>query len=104
MTASYDTGAGTLTSTTAYDKIDFYMTQDLDFTPVQTALADQTRDTRGSSQELRFTSPGDRSLRYIVGAYYQYTRRYLDTHAQIDACLLGLGGNCRRCHRSRQAF
>jgi iron complex outermembrane receptor protein len=94
LTASYDTSAGTLTSTTAYDKIDFYMTQDLDFTPLPTALADQTRDTRGSSQELRFTSPGDRSLRYIVGAYYQYTRRYLDTHAQIDACLLGLAGNC----------
>ena len=94
LTANYDTGAGTLTSTTAYDKIDFYMSQDLDFTPVQLALAQQTRTTRGTSQELRFTSPGDQRLRYIVGAYYQYTKRYLDTHAQVDLCLLGLAGNC----------
>jgi iron complex outermembrane receptor protein len=95
LTASYDTGAGTLTSITAYDKIDFSMFQDLDFSPYDLARVPlQTRTTRGVSQEIRFTSPGDRPLRYIVGAYYQNTKRFLNTFASIDACLLGIGGSC----------
>ena len=96
LTAAYETGAGTLTWISAFDKINFYMSQDLDFTPLQTATASQNRDTRGWSQELRFTSPADQRLRYIGGIYYQNTKRYLDTHAGIDLCLLGLGGNCSK--------
>jgi len=94
LTASYDTGAGTLTAIAAYDKINFSMYQDLDFTPVPIATASQQRDTRGSSEEVRFTSPNDERFRYIVGAYSQYTTRSVNTNATIDACLIGLGGNC----------
>jgi iron complex outermembrane receptor protein len=94
LTANYDPGFGTFTSITAYDKIIFSMAQDLDFTAVRTATAAQDRDTRGWSQELRFTSPDNQRFRYIAGTYFQSTQRYLDTHAQIDICLLGLGGDC----------
>lgn len=94
LTAAYETRFGTLTSITAYDKIAFTMKQDLDFTPLQTALAFQDRDTRGTSEEIRFTSPSDQALRYIVGAYYQYTKRFVKTDALLDVCLLGLGGSC----------
>jgi iron complex outermembrane receptor protein len=94
LTANYDTGSGTFTSITAYDKIHFFFSQDLDFTPLPIATGRQQRDTRGWSQELRFTSPGNQRFRYIGGAYFQNTKRYLDTHAGIDICLLGLGGNC----------
>src|SRR5882757_2964194 len=96
FTASYDTGRGMLTYVGAYDKIAFQMSQDLDFTPLQLATAAQTRDTRGWSQELRFTSPDTSRLRYIAGAYFQNTRRYLDTHAGIELCLLGLAGDCSK--------
>jgi iron complex outermembrane recepter protein len=95
LTASYDTGVGTVTSITAYDKINFHMEQDLDFTPVTTATAAQERDTRGTSEELRFTSPSNERFRYIAGVYTQYTTRFVNTDADIDACLLGLGGDCQ---------
>jgi iron complex outermembrane receptor protein len=94
LTVDYDTSFGTFTWISAYDKINFFMQQDLDFSAVPTATAAQTRDTRGWSQELRFTSPSNQPLRYIVGAYFQNTRRFLNTNAVIDICLLGLAGNC----------
>jgi len=94
LVASYDTGVGILKSISAYDDIRFSMSQDLDFTPVPIATAAQDRNTSGWSQELRFTSPDDEPFRYIVGAYYGKTRRFLNTFATIDLCLLGLGGSC----------
>jgi iron complex outermembrane recepter protein len=95
LTIDYDTGFGNLTSISAYDKIIFSMQQDLDFSRLPLATAAQVRDTRGWSEELRFTSPGNLPFRYIVGTYFQNTQRYVNTNAVIDLCLLGLGGgNC----------
>ena len=39
----------------------------------------QEYDLKTFSQEIRFTSPDDKPLRYIVGAYYLSTERDLDT-------------------------
>jgi iron complex outermembrane receptor protein len=87
LVIDYDTGAGTFTSITAYDDIDLLFGEDLDATSIR-AITDtrQDRDTRGVSQELRFTSPGENRFRYIVGAYYQNTERDLDTRTAFDYC------------------
>ena len=83
----YQTGVGTFTSITAYDDIDLLFGEDLDATPIR-AITDtrQDRDTRGVSQELRFTSPDEERFRYIVGAYYQNTTRDLNTRTAFDYC------------------
>jgi iron complex outermembrane receptor protein len=87
LVIDYDTGAGTFTSITAYDDIDLLFGEDLDATPIR-AITDtrQDRDTRGVSQELRFTSPDEGRFRYIVGAYYQNTTRDLNTRTAFDYC------------------
>jgi iron complex outermembrane receptor protein len=87
LVVDYDTGAGTITSISAYDHIDLTFGEDLDATPIR-AITDtrQTRDTRGVSQELRFTSAADRRFRYIVGGYWQDTTRELNTRASLDYC------------------
>jgi iron complex outermembrane receptor protein len=95
LTASHQAPHGTFTSITAYDDIEFSMSNDLDQTRLPLATAAQTRNTQAWSQELRFTSPGDARLRYIVGGYYQQTKRFLDTSATIDLCLVGVGGGCQ---------
>jgi iron complex outermembrane receptor protein len=84
------TGAGTLTSISGYTDLseDYY--GDLDFcNPVDCPTgifglgpqADQRQalDVRLLSQELRFTSPDDRPVRWIAGAFYINTRRDLAT-------------------------
>lgn len=83
-------GAGTLTSITAYTDLseDYY--GDLDFcNPVQCpagflgiglqAEQAQILDVQLLSQEVRFTSPDDRPLRWIGGAFYINTQRDLST-------------------------
>ena len=76
LTAELETNWGTFTSITAYDDVDVMLLEDLDLTslPVTKDLQ-QDRDTRGVSQELRFTSPADKRLRFIGGAYLQNTKR-----------------------------
>lgn len=88
MTLSYDTAIGTLSAISAYDKIDVYFNQDLDISPFPLVpTAAQDRVTKSFSQEVRLTSPGDQPLRYIVGAYYQHSKRDIDTFAELDFCL-----------------
>lgn len=87
LVAELDTDAGTFTSITAYDDVDVAFREDLDVTPLTlTNNADQVRWTRGVSEELRFTSPVDRRLRYIVGAYAQNTKRDVSTSVELDFC------------------
>lgn len=89
LVAEYAAPFGTFTSITAYDEVDIYFEQDLDGSPLTvTTDTHQSRDIRGVSQELRFTSPGDRRLRYILGAYAQNTDRDLDTFTTLDVCFL----------------
>lgn len=86
----WHTQAGTLTAITGYTDLaeDYY--GDLDFcNPVDCPdgifglgpQADQRQvlDVRLLSQELRFTSPDDRRLRWIAGAFYIDTQRDLQT-------------------------
>ena len=89
LTTEYAAELGTFTSITAYDKVDIFFGEDLDVSPFTiTHNAQQTRDTSGVSQELRFTSPSERRLRHIVGAYYQKTSRDVATSTELDFCFL----------------
>ncbi|MEP7244264.1 MAG: TonB-dependent receptor, partial [Gammaproteobacteria bacterium] len=82
--------AGTFTSISAYTDLTENYFGDLDFcNPVDCPAgifglgpqADQRQDldVKLFSQELRFTSPDDRALRWIAGAFYINTKRDLQT-------------------------
>lgn len=87
LTAQYESAFGSFTSITAYDDIDVYFGEDLDLTSLRVTYdSRQSRKVRGLSQELRFTSPAEERLRYIVGAYYQQTQRDVATSTAIDFC------------------
>ncbi len=75
----YDTGAGTVTATTAYSSTHEYLYEDLDWLPQSILEASQDLEVEAVSQELRYTSSGSGSLRYVAGAYWLDTRRDLDT-------------------------
>ncbi|HKQ13673.1 MAG TPA: TonB-dependent receptor [Steroidobacteraceae bacterium] len=86
---------GTITSVTAYDELEEILTGDqFNFLPIQESVlfqffgADQAQhqflDVDAVSQELRFTSPADRPVRWIFGAYAISTNRYISTGNVID--------------------
>lgn len=88
VTASYP--FGTFTSTTAFDRVDFAFAQDTDFTALNVFSAAETRYSRGVSQEIRFTSPSDKPLRYILDAYYDNTQDNRVINGYGDFCFLGI--------------
>jgi iron complex outermembrane recepter protein len=91
----FTSSAGTLTSVTAYDKLEEILTGDqFDFLPIPESVlfrffgADQAQhqflDVEAVSQELRFTSPSDNRVRWIAGAYAIATDRFISTGNVID--------------------
>jgi iron complex outermembrane receptor protein len=91
----FDSAIGTLTSVTAYDKLEEILTGDqFDFLPIDDSVlfrffgADQAQhqflDVEAVSQELRLTSPSDQRVRWIAGAYGIWTERYISTGNVID--------------------
>ena len=92
-------GGGTLTSITAYDTIEELLTGDqFDFLPIPESVlfnqfgADQAQhqwlDVEAVSQEIRYTSPAENRLRWILGAYMIATDRFISTGNVFD---LGTG-------------
>src|SRR6185369_2320302 len=86
---------GTITSVTAYGKLEELLTGDqFNFLPIDESVlfaffgADQAQhqflDVDAVSQELRFTSPADRRVRWIFGAYAIQTDRFISTGNVID--------------------
>ena len=93
------TPIGTLPSISAADHIDELLTGDqFNFLPIPESVlfkffgADQAQhqflDVDAYSQELRLASPGDAPLRWIVGAYFIGTNRFISTGNVFD---LGTG-------------
>ena len=103
----YETDAGTFTSITAYDDLDELLTGDqFNFLPPPESFINaidfgaflrfltgdaatdlsqtQYLDVDAWSQELRFTSPSDNRVRWIVGGYLIATDRFISTGNQID--------------------
>jgi iron complex outermembrane receptor protein len=91
----YDTGVGTITSVTDYDRTREIDTGDAyDFRPIATSVYNallgfdlnqsQFIDVRAWSQELRFTSTPINNFSWIAGAYFVHTERFISTGNMID--------------------
>jgi iron complex outermembrane receptor protein len=90
---------GTLTSITAYDRLNELLTGDqFNFLPIRESVlfrffgADQAQhqflDVDAVSEELHFASPATKRVRWIVGAYTIATDRFISTGNVFD---LGTG-------------
>jgi iron complex outermembrane receptor protein len=99
MKLDWETAAGTLTSITAYDELEEILTGDqFNFLPIPESVlfaffgSDQAQhqwlEVEAISQELRFTSPADQRVRWIIGAYAIATDRFISTGNVFD---LGTG-------------
>lgn len=88
----YETNAGTFTSITSVDSLEEILTGDQwDFLPIDDSflvglgfgLDDRAQhqflDVESLSQEFRFTSDADAAVRWIAGAYFIQTDRYIST-------------------------
>lgn len=91
----FGVGQGTLTSVTHYNSTEEILTGDaFDFRPAANSLFNaifgfdlnqsQFLDVESYSQEIRYTSPSDRSVRWIAGAYYVHTDRFISTGNMVD--------------------
>jgi iron complex outermembrane recepter protein len=88
-------GGGTVTSVSHYNSTEEILTGDaFDFRPAANSLffpilgfdlnQSQYLDVTAYSQELRYTSPTDRKARWIAGAYYVHTDRFISTGNMVD--------------------
>ncbi|MGD2166748.1 MAG: TonB-dependent receptor [Gammaproteobacteria bacterium] len=95
----YETDVGTFTSITSFDTLEEILTGDSwDFLPVEESFVYQNfgvdvaqaqfLDVETFSQEFRFTSDPDAPVRWIAGAYFIETDRYISTGNMVD---LGAG-------------
>jgi iron complex outermembrane receptor protein len=91
----FETSAGTFTSVSAYNKTKEILTGDAyDFRPAASSIfrallgvdlnQSQFLDVEALSQELRFTSPTEGRFRWIAGAYYVQTDRFISTGNMVD--------------------
>lgn len=88
---------GTLTSVSAYDWIKESTAADNSpYTSAALTTQASVRDIKGISQEIRFTSPGTDRFRYIIGAYYLHTDRFVNRNTGRDIgqgiVLFGING------------
>lgn len=68
----HDFGGARLTAITGYDKVDVQFQDDLTGSASLQSIANQDIDQKAFQQEIRFVSPDDDPLRWIVGAYYYH--------------------------------
>lgn len=91
----HESDMGTFTATTAWDSLEEVLTGDaFDFRPIPDSFffnlfgedwnQSQFLDTENWSQEVRFASPGEDRVRYIVGAYAVWTDRFISTGNMAD--------------------
>ncbi|HZF16394.1 MAG TPA: TonB-dependent receptor [Steroidobacteraceae bacterium] len=91
----FNLGGGTLTSVSAWNKTREILTGDAyDFRPIPNAVftaiygydlnQSQFLDLESYSQEIRFTSPTQGRFRWIAGAYYVHTDRFISTGNMQD--------------------
>jgi iron complex outermembrane receptor protein len=91
----FGVGEGTLTSVTHYNTTEEILTGDAyDFRPAANSIfmalfgtdlnQSQFLDIETYSQEIRYTSPTEGKFRWIVGAYYVHTDRFISTGNMVD--------------------
>jgi iron complex outermembrane recepter protein len=92
---NWETGAGTLSSVSAYNSTEEIITGDAyDFRPAANSIFNvllgfdlnqsQFLDLSSWSQELRFTSKDEGRVRWIAGAYFVHTDRFISTGNMVD--------------------
>ena len=92
---NFELGGGTLTSVSAYNTTEETITGDAyDFRPRDTSIFNvllgtdlnqsQFLDLKSYSQEVRFTSNDEGRVRWIAGAYYVHTDRFISTGNMVD--------------------
>jgi iron complex outermembrane receptor protein len=92
---NFETGGGTLTAVSAYNTTEETITGDAyDFRPRETSIFNvllgtdlnqsQFLDLKSYSQEVRFTSGDEGRVRWIAGAYYVHTDRFISTGNMVD--------------------
>ena len=97
----FNVGGGTLTSISSYDDTEEVLTGDaFDFRPAPQSFfftflpivggpatdlnQSQFLDVQAYSQEIRYTSPTEGRFRWIAGAYYVHTDRFISTGNMVD--------------------
>jgi iron complex outermembrane recepter protein len=86
------TAAGTWSMNAAYFDSTEDLLGDFDAMPLQILTAFQLYDEHGASQELRYASPADRRVRWIVGVYHVETKKRTTTTLGVDSGFLFSGG------------
>jgi iron complex outermembrane recepter protein len=92
---NFEMGGGTLTSVSAYNSTEEIITGDAyDFRPAANSIFNvllgfdlnqsQFLDLESWSQELRFASDEEGSLRWILGGYFVHTDRFISTGNMVD--------------------
>lgn len=71
LTANWNTGIGTLTSITGYNKFEYGEDCDCDFTGATLLTVDLNEKYEQFSQEIRLASDATHKFEYIVGGFYQ---------------------------------
>ena len=80
----YDTAAGTLTGVTTYDDVlDVFASDDFPYFATEDSTQFNVVSHEAFSQEIRFSSPEDQRLRYIVGGYYTSIDNKPNIHAAL---------------------
>ena len=78
--------AGALTGVTAYDDVlDVFASDNFPYAATRDTTQFNVVSHQAWSQEIRFASPVDQRLRYIVGAYYTAIENAPNIHAAIGA-------------------
>lgn len=67
----YKTAVGTLSAVTGYSKSTSHVVGDGDLTPVDMIQQNEQQATKAWSQDIRFASPDNQPLRWVLGAFYQ---------------------------------
>jgi iron complex outermembrane recepter protein len=94
---NFNVGGGTLSSVSSYNSTEEIITGDAyDFRPRETSVyqylppefsdlnQSQFLDISSWSQELRFTSSDEGRVRWIAGAYFTHTDRFISTGNMVD--------------------
>jgi iron complex outermembrane receptor protein len=84
LKVDYDFDGVTLTSITAFSKVDSFLDEEVDYFAAPILVVDQTLQTESWSEELRLTSTHEGRFRWMVGAYYLDTSRDLETNVFAD--------------------
>ena len=85
MKIDWDTPAGTFTSISSYQDMSLGRDVALDFIPL--SIFEPSIDPEDSeilTQELRLSSPDDRRLRWIIGAFYQDQERFRAVNVNVN--------------------